>query len=743
MTKNLDATPHRFKVDARALISLGRESIKDHTTALVELVKNAYDADADNVEIEIVCTDNPSTDYVRIADDGYGMTAEDIDRKWLRIGYSAKRVQKISPKGRRETGEKGIGRLSADRLGARLELRSKKSSSRPVGVAVDWDLFDVDETEISAVPVPDLGDPTPTVAVRKGAKRQIIGTEIIISRLRQKWTEEDITILRTELATLIPAGVSKQPFSIWLRSNGAEDFKKLESAFDGQAELLLTSKFDQKGNLTYSVTARPKAGVKTREIVKSGKIPWEQLVLSNTKKAYNLGPFEVRLSFFLRSSVSLNEGLSLSRLREYLDTEGGVKIYRDGVRVKPYGDPTHPEGDWLGLARRKTLNPAGAGRSDFRISANQLVGSVLISRDSNNTLTDSAAREGLIHSDGFSLLLAAVFGCVELLEGIYHERYVKKAEEGKSKDSGGVQMLLPNVVADLKTTLSEVTRNLETASLAPRGKASNSLLMGSVQKLEIAVERVQQAEREIEELASQNTIYRGLATVGISSAVFGHETESSLAQARLSTSTARKLLTLKTIRLVEAIDEIRKAEQAIGKVELWGQFALSRLKKDKRRRTRFDLSRVVTELVREVRPLFEAARIEVKEEVKSHLEIKAFQMDVESLVLNLLTNAYYAAISSSNNRKIVVVVSPKGSGASRNVILQISDSGPGIATENMPRIWEPLFTTKVDSKGRPTGTGLGLTVVKSVARDMGATVMALPKGSLGGATFEVQIPLFS
>src|SRR5260370_31592385 len=119
--------PRQFTVDANTILMLGRDSIKDHTTALVELVKNAYDADATQVEVEIFCTcPHP---YIRISDNGHGMTEDELNKCWLRIGYSMKRKSKISGRRRRVTGEKGIGRISADRLGSDLELRSQPPQS--------------------------------------------------------------------------------------------------------------------------------------------------------------------------------------------------------------------------------------------------------------------------------------------------------------------------------------------------------------------------------------------------------------------------------------------------------------------------------------------------------------------------------------------------------------------------------------------------------------------------------------
>jgi DNA topoisomerase VI subunit B len=118
--------PKHFSVDARAMLTWGRESIKDHTTAVLELVKNSYDASATIVEVEIrtgLFADGGP--YIRIADDGIGMSLADVENHWLRLGYSAKREDRFTSRGRRKTGEKGVGRISADRLGSILELRSQ------------------------------------------------------------------------------------------------------------------------------------------------------------------------------------------------------------------------------------------------------------------------------------------------------------------------------------------------------------------------------------------------------------------------------------------------------------------------------------------------------------------------------------------------------------------------------------------------------------------------------------------
>src|SRR5262245_33061240 len=130
--------PRHFSVDARAMLTWGRESIKHHTTAVLELVKNSYDASATVVVVEIRTASPTREPFIRVADNGIGMSAADVQTHWLRLGYSAKREERYTSRGRRRTGEKGVGRISADRLGEVLELRSQARGHHPVGLLVDW-----------------------------------------------------------------------------------------------------------------------------------------------------------------------------------------------------------------------------------------------------------------------------------------------------------------------------------------------------------------------------------------------------------------------------------------------------------------------------------------------------------------------------------------------------------------------------------------------------------------------------
>ncbi|UPG94483.1 sensor histidine kinase [Luteibacter aegosomatissinici] len=717
-----------FRVDARVLLSLGRESIKDHSTALVELIKNAYDADAQRVDIEIVGDDvvDPQKGLIRIADNGHGMSSADVDQKWLRVGYSEKRIRTMSKRGRRETGEKGIGRLSADRLGAILDLRSQQSPRGAVGIRVNWNDFETDGADITSVQVQNLADPKPKLPRLPNGDPAPSGTEIQIRELRQGWTSDDLNRLAVELSTLVAPGADNDDFQIWLTRPNAPA-ERLQSFYDASSELAFDGTFDSKGTLSYTITARSPHDPERRDIVVKDKIAWK--ASSKSTSSYSIGKVRVVLAFHLRSAASLAPGLSLRDLRQYLDRNAGVRMYRDRIRVKPYGDLDHPEGDWLGLAARKTRDPAGAGRTTFKFAANQVTGAVYIGRDSNKSLLDSAAREGLVQGPGFSTLRTAVLRCIQLLEGEYHRAFVAK----KPVPSAPVQESVPEVIAGMKATLEGLTKQLSSPT-DPRKAVEQAAA-----RLRIATETFQRAEQRFEELANESVIYRGLATVGISSAVFGHETESALAQVKLSNGFVSEELDDEDPDLEACREEIAVANQAIDRVALWGQFSLVRIKRDKRKRTNVDVTRLLRGLVAEIKPLFDAKEISLRFSIAEGLAVRGFAMDVESVALNLLTNAYHAA-SLRTRARLVELKAWRTTPGNPIIKLSVADSGAGISKADLARIWDPLFSTKSDDKGNLVGTGLGLTIVSSIVREMNATADVVGKGPHGGALVEISMP---
>ncbi len=720
-----------FSIDARTVLSLGRDSIKDHTTALVELVKNSYDADATEVEVGVFS--NAGDPYIRIADNGWGMTEHEIDTRWLRIGYSEKVEARVSARNRRRTGEKGIGRISADRLGAVLELRTR-AKGEVFGLSVDWRLFDVQGKNLTEVPVEILTDSVPRLPKSQKGDKSQSGTELIIKQLRQSWGNADLEDLHHELSLLISPFRQASDFRITLDND-------IETAFSGSinseiyeaAVSTLEVSFDGEQHLNYHFIDRVN-GANVRGSVQS--LTWRELLhrpAKNTQKELSCGTVSLKLMFFPRKEEILKEtAFSLNDLRQFLEHNAGVSIYRDHIRVKPYGNPKEAEGDWIGLGKRLARNPAGAGRASFRISPNQLVGAVFISRDENLLLTDSSSREGLVHGEAFSDLKALVLGCVQLLETHYHERFT----EENANTRKGVSPV--EETRALKRELNFLKRDLR--SIAPMmAQMSGESVERVLERVESVSTQIQGTQKSLVELQSQTTIYRGLATIGIAATVFGHETQSSIAGFDGAARAAYNLLQQKPPRMVEAVEQLEVALEYADKVSAWGDFALARIKREKRRRAAVDVKHLVERVVSTLKPSLDALDIEVKV-VAQPIEAKTVAMDVEAVLINLLTNAYTFCQQGGRRRAMRITVGPKLEDGQEGFEIVVADSGPGVAKEFRDRVWTPLFTTKTDADGNQVGTGLGLSIIQSVVNDLKGSRKVDIDPELKGACFSVWLP---
>jgi hypothetical protein len=741
----LDPNHQRFFVDAKTLIHLGRDSIKDHTTALMELVKNSYDADAKNVDIEIW---SASGDVIRISDNGFGMTENELKNNWLRIGYSEKRKSKKSKLGRRKTGEKGIGRISTDRLGSKLEIRTKSSKDKLIGLRLNWDDFDVEEKTVSDIKV-QIFSPGEINLPKLDGKEAKTGTEIIISKQRQPWSENNIDNLYQELAALTPPFEDVIDFAINLKNDVKPSASgKINREYLKAAEIEIEAFYDGKGSeIIYTYWDK----YKKKETIE--KIDWRNLIAkSNIGSQYNLddnlrcGPVTLKLYFFLREAASVKEvDFNLRSLREFLDNNAGIKIYRDRIVVKPYGFPSSQFGyDWLELADRKAQDPAGLSRTDnYRVTPNQLVGGVFITRDSNIKLADSAAREGLVESEAFYDLRSLTLGSINMLES-YRTKLlpeIKKSKSTKKSNQTQTEKLI-KALSSIEADLDEINSDIQNS------KDVDSTTKERIQKnITNLSKTTTKVEKTINDLLNWNRTLSGLATIGISSAVFGHETEGSITQFKGSVSTAKLLLQKNEPNIEKALSELEKAAKYSRRVAAWGAYALTRVQREKRNKKNVNIKKTIAAVINELEPAFNAASISmdfIGENMFSH----TFQMDIETILINLLTNAYTAATQKAGDRKVIVTLSSEDKRVSKRKIskgylITVSDSGPGVSKEFGHRVFEPLFSTKINPAqgSKSIGTGLGLTVVSSIIQELKGNVSFDRHPVLKGARFKIWLPL--
>ena len=735
----------RFSIDAKTLIHLGRDSIKDHTTALIELVKNSYDADATNVDVEVFTKNG--NDLIRVADNGFGMTKEQLLNNWLRIGFSEKKKAKLSELKRRKTGEKGIGRISTDRLGAKLELKTKTEGDGIIGLRINWDEFEQEGYEVYDIDV-EITTPETINVPNKNGQESKTGTEIIIKELRQAWTQNNIQNLYYELSALTPPYNEVTDFSVNLENDITIAYsKKVDSSFFKAAEIELNAIYDGKGSeIFYSIRDK----YNNDEVTET--IKWQQLLPDLPKRDLHvdhqedltLGPITIKLLFFLREAASvLGTELKLSDLRSFLDNNAGIKIYRDNFAVRPYGFPDAQFGaDWLELGDRKARNPAGIGRGEeYMVNPNQLVGAVFITRDNNSKLTDSASREGLVANEAFDELATLVKSSILMLESHRAKIYPQLEKTRKAKDKTSPQKEAENIRVQLnlvKEDLKAVVKDVEKKGDDYKPTEIIKPIEKTISKVELIKEDVGDT---LSELLNWQRVLSGLATVGISSAVFGHEIEDPITQIKASSATAKLVLEARPPKIEDALKELEKVLKSSKKVAAWGAYALTRVQREKRNKRVVQIKETISNVLKELKPAFDASSIEIQFDGEK-IYSRTFQMDLESMLVNLLTNAYTASLLKAGKRLIKIKLEMRDKGNKDGYVLSVSDSGPGVAKEFEHRIFEPLFSTKVKAikKSKSVGTGLGLTIVKSIAEDLQGEVTFDRDPILKGARFNIWLP---
>ncbi len=448
----------KFKTKARTIELLGRKQIRDSVTALAELMKNSYDADADWVRAYF----NSDRDNIILVDNGIGMSQVDIEEKWLVLGTPSKNTKKrVSAKGRPYMGAKGIGRLAAASLGRHYIMITKTESSSYNIVYLFWDLFEDTTVSLDEIEIPTCYDVDKNTIITsfssiveklvtvqlqnvdvyaeavfnpitkalfeqsvlkaKSNAENIIrylgliekkGTLLFISDLRDDWNSilvqdnskisDDITSeknykrLANFVSTLNSAYKKQEKCNndfVEIFKNGnimnfhddynEDDFKIFDIKFEGVIEEGIF-----KGEL-FAKNTNQDALKKANDVLKNG------IDVSGgieNFKEYDCGPIRVKICHV--EGEQTNSSLSpemFKQIRDKIDVLGGIGIYRDGVRVLPYGEP---ENDYLEIERRRT-NKAGV----YVFSHRNIFGRIDISAAENPQLEDKSSREGFIENN--------------------------------------------------------------------------------------------------------------------------------------------------------------------------------------------------------------------------------------------------------------------------------------------------------------------------------------------------------
>jgi len=667
-----------FRVDMGLLRELGERLISRDEVAVVELVKNAYDADATAVKVCI------NEDRIEVTDNGTGMDEKQIQEGWLTIGTALKKRESRTEKGRRVLGEKGLGRLAVLRLGRFITIHTRKRGKACYTIVMDWDTAKRKLAKNQYTPIEELSIRVSARDEGLFAKRS--GTSVVIERLNAEWTEKSIDRLRVFLSRLVePDVLGRDRFEIMLYWKG--EAEKVEPPeVTKKPHYRLEVAVDDDG--TYSGTLRwDIENSHGEEEIEEGKFTkllgpdgetrsWKEV------SAGGCGAFKFRLNVWDLDARELRGH------KQALKEWAGISLLRDGFRV------VQPDIDWLGLDLRRVQVPT------LRLSTNQIIGSVIISSDQNPQLIDKTDREGIVENEAAVIMKSAVYALMNILE---RKRHKLRRRKGLSR---GI-----------------IFKYLDTAPLR-----------------QLAKQLPPRQRRGIEEYASNIDRFKDMleewilgrdrmATMGLLAARLMHEVRGALAKITDSYPLVEKHLGELVSPLRERIERMVAGGRTLDSVfnEL-NPF----LKFKGKRRQEIVLRGVVDALEFLFGPELKKNQIELRNRVARSLRFRANRTDMYVMLANFLDNAVYWLSNSDVDSRIVEV---RGREASGQVVVQIADSGPGVPLDEAEHIFDAGYTTK------PGGTGLGLSIVRDVVEFYGGRVEVAEDDDLGGARFKVTLPL--
>lgn len=520
LIKNTDKEiPAKFKPRARLLIQLGDQLIKNESIALVELAKNSYDADANVVNIYMENPDEPESGMIIIEDDGYGMTANTVENVWLEPGsdFKSQKIKnlEVSPKYKRlPIGEKGIGRFGVHKLGNVIEMTTKSANEKEVFVKIDWTDFNKYKY-LEEVPIKIIEREQPVLF--KDGKT---GTNIIITSLRKKWERGIAREVKRSINTLGSPFENndsfKPSFDILDKPGWFEGLLKWEDVKEYSLfHFKVIIDGDTINAFEYEFTPWPTmTKLSQRQISQDDPLieTFKRIKFKDENKNeqsvslsdYNIGKVVFEGYVFDLDAFVLKLGVTDKKgFKDYMKINGGVKVFRDGLRVYDYGEP---ENDWLGLDYRRFQQPTKA------ISNNLILGAVYLNRKDSKDLEEKTNREGFVDNDAYRVFRNSILHSIELVETFrLHDKKKLKELYGPTPKSEPVMQILEEAKqyveekvkdTEVKTQIikylykieSDYIRISENLLKAAGAGLSMSVVVHEAEKIIFEVEKVLKAE---------------------------------------------------------------------------------------------------------------------------------------------------------------------------------------------------------------------------------------------------------
>ncbi len=681
-----------FTVDSALLEELGERLVGKPYIALAELVKNSYDADATKVTIEL----NPEKNCVIVTDNGHGMTFKEFEDFWMRIGSTHKRKQRISRNfGRSMTGSKGVGRLAVQYLAKKLTLftTSEKDLNSRLEAYVNW------EEAVKAGELTQASVEYEIITSEEGFEK---GTQIVLMELKHDWSSSLIQGLAQEIWWLQP------PFRSHIKA--IEDLQKAFEITFISSEKDYEDVFNKQIKAIMDIwhcklVGRNINGKVSLSLEYAGEIP-SKINYTIPNCDLSNGDFEIRIYHLTRRQP---HHIKVGKAREYFNQFGGVHVYDGGFHLPYYGDPRN---DWLmiELAHSHRLTLSQLLPKEFQIkqglqflpTLSRIFGAVNVDTSKEKGLHILITRDRLQESVAFDNLAYMVRWALDYYSYVERVRTLKlealKTKTEKPKHTSFEEVLVKyqpeipeNVYDDLYNDIQKVTNEIES---------------------------------EAEEIAKRVSLMGPLATAGITSLAYQHETKRQFFTIEdIIEQLGQLTFETENEKIRSTLNELKQAlsswlERSMLTNSLFSYYIDS---ENLRNKKRFQAKKIIDDITQQVTSLARGIPIDTSKIDEGLLLPEASLVEWSSIFQNVFINSFNAMIDSEN--KFIEVSSRN---MDRTIEIIVQNTGSGVNLKDSEILFEPFERrVEISSERRALGyggTGLGLTIVRLIAYNIGCKV---------------------
>ena len=699
----------QLQIHPRVFSALGSDLVTSDIVAVIELVKNSYDANATTVHVQFGHSESEGV-YLEITDDGCGMSRDTLENVWCVIATPYKKENPVigdNTRQRRVSGEKGLGRLSAARLGKKLRMLTEADNDICWEVTVDWDRISQGD---------DLSDSFINCELCDDAEIfKYSGTRIQIFDLNESWNKHKLDELEDNLSRL------RSPFS------EANDFRVLFSRSDEYREeeieieappFLSRPKYsirgeaDSIGNVSAYYEFNPIKEGKPRncELEKS----WSKIAESvKGKQSFAFDKNGAKCGTFIfeirawdiapddTEEISEQFKIQKSKIRASIRAHKGISVYRDHILVLPKSDSAR---DWLGLDFRRI------GRVGSRLSTSQIIGFVSITASHNPKIQDTSDRERLV-----STREAAEFG--EILKAVVSMLEIERTID---RTQGIVYEPMEDLLSHLNAENLIVTLN----ELVEQRAAAKDVVI-PVREHDL---RLKSTRKSIEK---RFFYYSRLATVGTISQMLIHEIRNRTSVIGGFLNSVKKTFGPFSDKNFES--RIERTDRSLDALEQLADTFAPLASLGIRKRNRKSILEEQIEFCLSLQDRAIRAKGIKCSKPCTRTGVAVDPGELDTILLNLILNAvHWLDEVPREMRKLNFTVENFATPA--RVTVAVEDTGPGINELDSRIIFNPGVTRKSD------GIGMGLTVAAELVHSYGGKLAVEHNGN-SGACFVFDLPL--